>query len=65
MQRQNSQIARLFALKDPLVDVIYVAPFDLPAELLSYYSKVFELSGLGDFQNRYTILWPVSDIFYS
>jgi hypothetical protein len=58
LQRQNAQIARLFALKDPLVDIIYIAPFDLPPEVLSYYSKVFELGGLEGFQNRYTILWP-------
>ena len=40
IQKQNMQIARLFAIKDPLVDVIYVAPFDLPNEIISYYSKV-------------------------
>jgi len=41
LQRQNAQISRLFALKDPLVDIIFIAPFDLPPEVLSYYSKVF------------------------
>jgi len=59
LQRQNAQISRLFALKDPLVDIIFIAPFDLPPEVLSYYSKVFELGGLEGYQNRYTILWPV------
>jgi IQ domain-containing protein H len=27
LQRENSQISRIFAVKDPLVDVIYVSPF--------------------------------------
>jgi len=41
VQKQNMQIARLFALRDPLVDVIYVAPFELPSEIINYYSKVY------------------------
>jgi len=64
IQRQNAQIARLFALKDPLVDIIYIAPFDLPPEVISYYSKVFELGGLQDFQNRYHIIWPVKEFSF-
>jgi hypothetical protein len=27
MERQNQQIARIFALKDPDVSIIYVCPF--------------------------------------
>jgi hypothetical protein len=27
LQRENAQISRIFAVKDPLVEVIYVAPF--------------------------------------
>ncbi len=27
LQRENAQIARIFAVKDPNVDVIYVSPF--------------------------------------
>lgn len=27
LQRENSQISRIFAVKDPLVEVIYVTPF--------------------------------------
>lgn len=34
------QISRLFNLKDPLVDIIYIAPYDLPSEVISYYNKV-------------------------
>lgn len=46
VQKQNIQISRLFALKDPLVDVIYVAPFDLPYEITNYYTKVSPLFSL-------------------
>ena len=27
LQRENAQISRIFAVKDPNVDVIYVSPF--------------------------------------
>lgn len=27
LQRENAQISRIFAIKDPLVEVIYVSPF--------------------------------------
>jgi hypothetical protein len=27
LQRENSQISRIFAVKDPLVEIIYVSPF--------------------------------------
>ena len=57
-QKQNLQITRLFALRDPLVEVIYVAPFDLPPEVMGYYSKVMELGGIPNFQTRFHIVWP-------
>ena len=54
IQKQNMQIARLFAIKDPLIDVIYVAPFDLPNEIISYYSKVINCF-YHLFYNKYSI----------
>ena len=27
LQRENAQISRIFSVKDPLVDVIYLSPF--------------------------------------
>lgn len=39
-QRENSQISRIFSVKDPKVDVIYVAPFTLTNEVYEYYKKI-------------------------
>jgi len=43
LQRENAQIARLFSVKDPNVDVIYVAPFQMTNDVLGYYMKILEI----------------------
>jgi hypothetical protein len=42
-QLENAQISRIFRLKDPNVDVIYVAPYIFSTELTKYYMKILEL----------------------
>lgn len=42
-QQENAQISRIFRLKDPNVDVIYVSPYVLSAEVTKYYMKILEL----------------------
>jgi hypothetical protein len=42
-QRENSQISRVFSIKDPNVDVIYICPFPLTSEVYNYYLKILEL----------------------
>lgn len=41
--RQNMQMARLCAVADPLVDIVYVTPFSLTDEVKGYYMKLMEL----------------------
>lgn len=43
LQRENAQIARLFACKDQNVDVIYVSPFSLTNDVTGYYMKILEI----------------------
>jgi hypothetical protein len=44
LQRENAQIARLFAVKDPNVDIIYVSPFSLTNDVTGYYMKILEIN---------------------
>lgn len=63
-QRQNVQITRLFALRDPAVHIIYVTPYTLPSDLIIYYSKVLELCGVTDFKERFSTVTPENqDLF--
>ncbi|CAD8086017.1 unnamed protein product [Paramecium sonneborni] len=57
-QRQNTQITRIFNLKDPLVHIIYIAPYDLPSELIDYFYKILNLGDIADCKNRLHFVWP-------
>lgn len=48
LQRENAQISRIFAVKDPLVDVIYVSPFQMTNDVTGYYMKILEI---GEIEN--------------
>ena len=52
------QITRLFALKNPLIDIIYVCPFELTSEILGYYTKVLEIGCIEHPETRFTIVVP-------
>ena len=39
-QKENAQIVRIFSVKDPNVDVIYISPYTLTSEVYKYYMKI-------------------------
>ena len=59
MERQNQQIARIFALRDPDVSVIYICPFQINLDIIHYYQKIFEIGDVVDYRNRLHIVNPV------
>lgn len=59
-QRENTQITRIFNLKDPLVHIIYISPYDLPSELIDYFYKILNLGDITDCKNRLHFVWPVN-----
>jgi hypothetical protein len=56
--RQNSQMARLCRLSDPLVDVVYVCPFPLSEDVAQYYHKLLGVGGVADASSRYRLVYP-------
>jgi IQ domain-containing protein H len=42
-QKENSQLNRLFNMKDPKVEIIYVCPFPLSADVFKFYMNILEL----------------------
>ena len=48
LQRENAQISRIFQIKDPLVDILYVSPFQMTNDVIGYYMKILEI---GDIEN--------------
>ena len=56
--RENAQIARIFSVKDPKIDVIYISPFALTSEIYDYYRKILELGELEKPESRFWIIVP-------
>ncbi|KAL4463088.1 hypothetical protein ABPG74_007089 [Tetrahymena malaccensis] len=57
-QRQNMQITRIFALKDPNLELIYISPYELPSEVVNYYYKILELGDISDYRSRLHFISP-------
>jgi IQ domain-containing protein H len=58
LQRENAQIARLFAVRDPNVDVVYVSPFSLTNDVTGYYMKILEIGEVDNPNSRVNIVVP-------
>jgi hypothetical protein len=52
------QISRLFSVKDPNVDVIYVCPYPLTKEIYNYYLKILELVEIEEPEKRFIVIVP-------
>lgn len=52
------QITRIFSLKDPNVEVIYISPYELPSEIVNYYYKILELGDISDYRSRLHFISP-------
>lgn len=63
MTQQNSQMARIFRLIDPKIELIIVSPFDLQLDLLAYYVKMLEINGVANAENRLHFITPVVPLY--
>lgn len=57
-QKENAQIARIFSVKDPNIDVIYICPYTLTKEVEKYYMKILELVEIENPGSRFHIIVP-------
>lgn len=57
-QKENSQMSRIFRVKDPLLDIIYISPYPLTKEITDYYQKIMELVEIENPESRFTIVVP-------
>jgi flagellar assembly factor FliW len=57
-QKENSQIMRIFSCKNENVDIIYVSPFTMTAEVYKYYMKILELCEIEDPVKRFHLVVP-------
>jgi hypothetical protein len=62
--RQNFQLSRIFRLIDPNLELVYIAPEEIPIDILAYYLKILEVSGAVKPQNRLYVLYPENYEFF-
>ena len=58
-------MGRIFSLKDPNVDVVYVCPYPLTKEITTYYEKILELVEIENPASRFTIVIPENYVKFS
>lgn len=56
--KQNLQLSRLCGILDSNVDVIYVSPFELTADVSQYFMKLLELGGVANASARVKLVFP-------
>jgi len=60
--KENNQLNRLINLLDPNVEIIYISPFPLGNEVLSYYFSILSTLGVDDAKERFHLIVPVIKI---
>jgi len=58
LQRENAQLSRIFASKDPDVDIIYVSPYQMTPDVLGYYMKILEIGDVDASTSRVQFITP-------
>ena len=58
LQKENAQISRIFACKDPDVDIIYVSPFQMTPDVQGYYTKILEIGDVESSPSRVNFVVP-------
>ena len=63
-EKENNQLTRLISLKDPNVEIIYISPFHLSNEILSYYFSIIQSLGVEDAKERFHLIVPNSKGYF-
>ena len=56
--KETLQLSRLIKLIDPNLKIIYIIPYELPDEIISYYFSIMEKLGIKDIDTRVYFIIP-------
>ena len=56
--KETLQLSRLIRLVDPKVEIIYIIPYELPEEIISYYYSILENIGINNLEKRVHFIIP-------
>lgn len=57
-EKESNQLSRLINLMDPNVEIIYISPFELGNEVLSYYFSILQTLGIENAKERFHLIVP-------
>ena len=57
-QRENNQLNRMIDLYDPNVEIIYISPYDIDKDIISYYTSILNTLGIEKINERFHLLIP-------
>ena len=57
-ERENNQLNRIINLYDPSIEIIYVSPFKLNSDILSYYYSIMATLGIENVVERFHVIVP-------
>lgn len=63
-QKLNVEITRIFSVRDPNLNVVYVCPFALTNDITNYYYKILELGEVTNYRDRITFVESDPRNFY-
>ena len=56
--KEALQLSRLIKLSEPNLEIIYIIPYELPEEIISYYFSILDKLGIKDADKRVTFIIP-------
>ena len=57
-QRENNQLNRMIDLYDPNVEIIYISPYQINKDIISYYTSILNTLGIEKINERFHLLIP-------
>ena len=57
-QRENNQLNRMIDLYDPNVEIIYISPYEIDKDIISYYTSILNTLGIEKINERFHFLIP-------
>ena len=61
--KETFQLSRLIKLIDPNLEIIYIIPYELPEEIISYYFSIMDKLGIKNIDNRVHFIIPEAGEF--
>ena len=56
--KETLQLSRLIRLVDPKLEIIYIIPYEIPEEIISYYYSILENIGITNLEKRVHFIIP-------